>query len=100
MVQISRAAVNARIKLGKTPTHQYFTCRACGGCGFLPLKREYRITGKFGGSFNLGDLANLTELKTAKLKFSGGCNVSAVALLKQNTRPHTLAEELRLLNNW
>ncbi len=34
-------AVNAKLKLGETPTHRYFTCKACGGCGFLALKREY-----------------------------------------------------------
>ncbi len=30
----------AKIKVGETPTHRYFTCKACGGCGFLALKRE------------------------------------------------------------
>ncbi len=28
-------------KLIGTPTHQYFTCKALGGCSFLALKREY-----------------------------------------------------------
>ncbi len=32
-------AVTAKIKTG--PTHRYFTCKACGGCGFFALKREY-----------------------------------------------------------
>ncbi len=30
-----------KLKLGETPTHRYFTCKACGGCGFLVLKREH-----------------------------------------------------------
>ncbi len=34
-------AVNAKIKIGRNSTHQYFTCKACGVCGFLVLKREY-----------------------------------------------------------
>ncbi len=25
-------------KLVETPTHRYFTCKACGGCGFLAMK--------------------------------------------------------------
>ncbi len=25
----------------KLPTHRYFTCKSCGGCGFLALNREY-----------------------------------------------------------
>ncbi len=31
-------AVNAKIKLGETPTHRYFSCKTLGGCGFLALK--------------------------------------------------------------
>ncbi len=38
----------------------------------------YRIMGKFGGSFNLTIWPLIAELKTTKLKFSGGRNVSAV----------------------
>ena len=38
--------VTQKIKLGETPTHRYFTCKACGGCGFLALKREYNTTAK------------------------------------------------------
>ena len=30
-------------KLGETPTHRYFTCKTCGGCGFLAMKRKYYI---------------------------------------------------------
>ena len=30
-----------------TPTHRYFTYNACGGCGFLALKREYYNPRKF-----------------------------------------------------
>ncbi len=30
-----------KLKLGKTPTHRYFTCKACCGCGLLALKCEY-----------------------------------------------------------
>ncbi len=37
-----RQTVNAKLKLGETPTHRYFTCKAIGGCGFLTLKRNPR----------------------------------------------------------
>ncbi len=37
----SRAELSTR-KL--FPTHWYFTCKACGGCGFLALKRKINIT--------------------------------------------------------
>ncbi len=40
--RFSRAEQSMRtLKLGETPTHRYFTCKVCGGCGFLALKREY-----------------------------------------------------------
>ena len=40
--RFSRAEQSMRkLKLGETPTHRYFTCKSCGGCGFLALKREY-----------------------------------------------------------
>ncbi len=31
-------AVKAKIKTG--PTHRYFTCKACGECGFLEVSSE------------------------------------------------------------
>ncbi len=40
--KFSRAEQSTRkLKLVKTPTHQYFTCKACGVCGFLGLNSEY-----------------------------------------------------------
>ncbi len=40
--RFSRAEQSMRkLKLGETPTPRYFTCKACGGYGFLALKREH-----------------------------------------------------------
>ncbi len=49
--RFSRAEQSTRnLKLGETPMHRYFTCKACGGRGFLALKREsYNCENFFGG---------------------------------------------------
>ena len=33
-----RAVLTQKFKLGETLTHWYFTCKACGWCGFFALK--------------------------------------------------------------
>ncbi len=53
-----------KLKMGKTPTHWYFTCKAIGGCGYLALNVNIRTQ----EHFLLRALEPNSENSVAKLK--------------------------------